>query len=552
MAALSTTTAYPLKWGKQEYSVPVPAGADAAALKAAVHALTGVAPPNQKLMSKKGGWKGPLKDTTKKLKLKPGKTTFVLMGTAADAAAATASASAAAVVFVEDMTTTERAKATQATSPGLNNLGNTCYMNSTLQCLRMIPELRTALRLGGASLAGGPEAQFSNELNKLLFGYMDRVFAPDAVTPREFVTMLRQLYPMFAQQGPRGGFQQQDADELYATVMRSLSASLGRAGLEAAGADADKIAEVFGDRPGLPPAASVTEALFGIGFEQVEECAETDKEARVVRNESEFKLRCNIIGGGGSELKVDHLFQGLELGLSGVIEKRSDVLGRNAQWKRTSRISRLPRYLCVQYMRFYWKKRTPTAMDPSTGTNCKMKRRVQFQDTIDMFKFCSPGLQEVLKVPRDAAVDLQEHAKGGESKDDATAKDDGAAAPMEVDTDGAAAAAAAAAAGGEDDLAAALAMSKGGGSAAATQSAGYGLPADFQGHYELFAVVTHIGRSANSGHYMGWVRREKGSEDWLRFNDSDVDDCKTVDIKDLDGGTGDNDMVYLAFYRALK
>ena len=168
-------------------------------------------------------------------------------------------------------------------------------------------------------------------------------------------------------------------------------------------------------------------------------------------------------------------------------------------------------------------------------------------------------MKSILLKNREATINLQDHVakeeegsgsggggSGGESKNDtkveegSTAADSGKATPMEIDDD-------------DDELAAALAMSKKeGGAAEATKSPGYGLPTNFQGNYEMFAVVTHIGRSANSGHYMGWVKREVGGDDWLRFNDKEVDECKFVDIKELDGGTGDNDMVYLALYRQIK
>lgn len=48
------------------------------------------------------------------------------------------------------------------------------------------------------------------------------------------------------------------------------------------------------------------------------------------------------------------------------------MLGRNATWKKTLRINRLPKYLCVQFMRFYWKA-TPESRDHA-GVKCKMLR----------------------------------------------------------------------------------------------------------------------------------------------------------------------------------
>ena len=69
------------------------------------------------------------------------------------------------------------------------------------------------------------------------------------------------------------------------------------------------------------------------------------------------------------------------------------------------------------------------------------------------------------------------------------------------------------------------------------------------GNYQLIGVVTHKGRSADGGHYIGWVHAS--GDEWLQCDDDIVTVVKTDDIMMLKGG-GDWHTAYLCFYRKLE
>ena len=107
-----------------------------------LYSLTGVEPDRQKILAKGKQ----VKDDTdlSKLGVKQGDT-LMMMGQPSAEGMAMLERPKEPLRFLEDMSEAEKAQSEFATPAGLQNLGNTCYMNSTLQMLRSIPELQQEL-----------------------------------------------------------------------------------------------------------------------------------------------------------------------------------------------------------------------------------------------------------------------------------------------------------------------------------------------------------------------------------------------------------------------
>merc|ERR1712048_1275475 len=137
------------------------------------------------------------------------------------------------------------------------------------------------------------------------------------------------------------------------------------------------------------------------------------------------------------------------------VEKNSSKLGRNAIWTKTKAISALPKYIPVQLVRFFWKQKTQK--------NAKILRKIIFPiEKLDVYDFCNQELKDSIEKYR--RYKLEKEDKEREKKqavkianEEEKKKDD------------------------KEDI------SKLG-----------------TGYHELCGIVTHKGRSANSGHYIGY------------------------------------------------
>lgn len=517
-----------VKWGKQKFdNLELDTSDPVEVFKAQLYTLTQVPPERQKIMGVKGG---PVKDDADwaALGVKQGQT-MMLMGSAE-----TLEKPVEKMVFAEDLPADVLAARDAQNPGGLANLGNTCYLNSGLQVLKRIPEVSTSLQKFTGISQPDPVLTGMREL----MGELDRSSSAAEVKPFRFVGTFRNAFPMFAQQAEGGrGYMQQDAEECWSTLISALSKRLTLP----SGDEPSDLAN-GNEAPMLPHSETLRgnlgDMLFGLEMRSTYKCVETDAEPAYDNTECVRKLSCHISD------KTAHLYNAIEVNLTETVQKNSSTLGREAQYTKTSQISRLPPYLTVQFVRFAWKK--------EKAMRAKILRQVSFPDVLDVYKFCTPGLQARLnRVKR--ALQEEEDAKAEAAK----------AAPAAVVEDvvakttmgdhvlrGAAAISSEAAA----PSSSAMETEAPAPAAAAMETEEVEeAPEIFEGdnktgRYELFGIITHQGRTAEGGHYVAWVKRDE--KKWLVFDDETVAEVDAERVKELYGG-GDWHMAYVCLYRKM-
>jgi ubiquitin carboxyl-terminal hydrolase 14 len=533
--------------------------------KLQLYSLTGVEPDRQKVLIKGGQ----LKDDTElsTLNAKPGQT-FMMMGTASvDVAVITAPKEK--IKFMEDMTDAEAAKLEGAIPAGLQNLGNTCYLNSTLQVLRSVPELQEGLAVYKPSPANGGADSLQNLSQFGLGGigsstdltaslrdlYKQMSETQEGFPPLMFLNALRTAFPQFAQRSKAGhGYAQQDAEEAWSEIVSQLRQKLKIVDPN----DSTKTQSSFVDR--------YLAGSFSSVLSPPPEAAE--KEKSVKTSESFLKLDCHI------HHSINHLRDGILAGLSSQVEKHSDTLDRDATYTKTSQISRAPKYLTVHFVRFFWKR--------DSQKKAKIMKKVTFPAELDVVEFCTDELKKQLIPVRDKVREIRKdeqdverarkrqklaHQQEEDRKAEAD-RIDAEAAPIkkaqeakerkEAEASGKPQEAATSDvdvyktdAEYEAERAASIKAAKKELYTAIDPVLMADEGANKSGLYELRGVITHQGASADSGHYTSYVKKTarivddpkapggKRKEDdgkWWWFNDDKVSEVEAEKIETLSGG----------------
>ncbi|KAG8838308.1 deubiquitinating enzyme [Serendipita sp. 400] len=455
------------------------------------------------------------------------------------------------VVFLEDLTDGD-ASSSLRLPVGLVNLGNTCYMNSTLQCLRTIPELEIALRRFTATPQSGPNGMLTTELRRL---YEAMSQTTDKMIPAIFLQKLRVVAPQFAEQRPGQGYAQQDAEECLGSILTAMR-------------DSHLKVHTSDDSP---PAELVEKYIMG---EMTTEhlCDEAPEETSTVSVSAFLKLDCNI------NITTNYMQTGIKESLDQKIEKHSPTLGRTATYSQKSRISRLPSNLIVHMVRFWWRQ--------DINKKAKIMRKVKFPFELDVLDFVTEDLKRKL-LPVNARLKEIENDRHERRKVRKRTRKINTSSSVVVPSAPAPPVSPTVTVGGNEAPEGVERMSETIHDTVMSSDADADerdiraretselealidpeLRADIgsnvTGIYELVGMITHKGASADSGHYIAFARADvldsrdelnpdydRDMDQWVRFDDDKVSPIPAEKVAALDGG-GEDSAAYILLYRSKK
>lgn len=425
-------------------------------------------------------------------------------------------------LFIEDMTETEKAKyykdvLKDVMPVGIVNLGNTCYLNSTLQVMKKIPELRSGID-AHESMTNNPRDKLIQEM-KVHFRNMDNL--GKSTEPMLLLVAFFNLFPMFAEKTKdQRAYQQQDADECFQMMLQEMRTVLRNP----EGPSEDHVIQLESEAVETDLIKSLFEIRMQVHFQNVLEA----EDKSTGPNEFQNKLACII---ADQNPPIEYVSQGIAASLVSQVEKQSPLTGENAIFEKRVRMENLPPYLILQKIRFVWKE-----ADVNTGTQgrkAKIFKKVLFPIILDTNDFLTTELQEKIAGNRKRLIEKELEMKDKEK--DKYEKFKEQFNDKDMDT---------------FKMHQLFKKQREEEKQAMIDGQLWAPIRDEQctGNYRLFAVITHKGRSSNSGHYISWVHHK--GEDWMKFDDDFVTKVKEEEILKLHGG-GDWHTAYYLVYRRL-
>ncbi|VDL61719.1 unnamed protein product [Hymenolepis diminuta] len=384
---------------------------------------------------------------------------------------------------------------------GLVNFGNTCYMNSAVQLLYAVPEFRAFVQRAPVSSLNVLSQEVRGVFTAIRLIFTGLSNAKDAILPVTLVEAFGKAYPQFGIQTNLLGamvesrqqiFEQQDANECFLEFIRLLQQIKSDATVFKAHPVPSP--KSFGEDSGWNPIDRFLAGKFANTLTNEEDESEPPQHT----TETFLQLPCYI----SQEVKFLHI--GLKNNLESKLQKTSQSSGREMSYKKVSRYARLPGYLCIQIMRFYYKEKTKS--------NTKIMKDIKFQMSLDLYDDCTDDLKTKMNSYRAKMEKMEDKEKNATKKHGKFANK----RPPNPDDN--------------PDM-----------------YEPYWLPDDLgsnnTGKYQLLAVLTHKGRG-NSGHYVTWVRRSGG---WFLLDDSNASQVTEDEILRLSGG-GEYHSAYILLY----